>query len=140
MTPEENVSRILDTSFPKYKVGDKISSKQTGFPGIGTIFGVMPAISYCHFARQYEFKLWSQLYPEWSLEPIYMVAFDEPRRGLRFEEYLDAIPKEHQELYKEGALEILYQQNISEVYTVAYPEQDLESSSQVRDRPKNTIR
>lgn len=126
MTAEEHFQIVDETSFPKYTVGHTVCSKFTGFPGVATIVGVLPAISYCNMINVYNFDLWDELFPNWRMEPIYIVMFEEMRKTVRFEEFLRRFNDEQKSWYKEGALEQIYERTVTHSRCISYPEQDLE--------------
>ncbi len=116
---------ILETKEPKYKVGDLVCSKKTGFPGVARVVSAIPAALYANNtgigAMKYE-----ELFPGWMLEYMYSVFYDEPRRNLTMEEFLQSYPPYELEFFKEEKLQELYEARAPEMRLILYPEQDLE--------------
>ena len=73
-------------------MGAKVSSKKTGFPGIGIIIGMVHPRLYAIFNKTsvedmlINNKTWTQLYPDWHKQPIIYVYYDKPRKVLTWEE------------------------------------------------------
>lgn len=84
------------------KIGlyNKVCSKKTGFPGVGTVVGVsIPRWYYsCQLALVNEdkkhllCKRWFDLYPDWLDKLLITVFYDSPRRTLTWEEYVSVTP------------------------------------------------
>ncbi len=126
MTAEEHFQIVDETSFPKYSIGDTVCSKFTGFPGVAKVVGILPAISYCNMIGTYSFGIWDEIFPNWRMEPMYIVMFEESRKTVRFEEYLRKFTEEQMAWYKDGALEEIYEKTVTYSRCISYPEQDLE--------------
>ncbi len=117
MTTLEFEDLISQTNEPIYKIGDIVCSKVTGFPGVGRIVASMPALTFCGLKNDFTLKRWD-IFEGWRQDYVYMVLFDEPRRYATFEEYISGISQEVQDLYKEGALEKLYEMQTQLVRSV----------------------
>ncbi len=125
MTKLEFEELVDATHEPLYKIGDMVCSKVTGFPGVGRVIAAMPALSFCGLKNDFSFKRWD-VFDNWKQDYVYMVIFEEPRRHITFEEYVNSFSPEILELYKDGSLEKLYQMQTQLVRSIVYPEQDLE--------------
>lgn len=99
-------------------LGSQVTSKKTGFPGIGTVVGVTLASWYrAMMAPQgVNFALWDTLYPNWHEKLMVTVYFDAPRKPLTKQEYFIVKPDGNEFEYEE----------IPELQIVGYPVDDLE--------------
>jgi hypothetical protein len=125
MTALEFEELVDQTNDPQFKIGDMVCSKETGFPGVGRIIAAMPALSFCGMRGDFTFKRWD-VFENWKQDYVYMVMFEEPRRHITFEEYVRNYPPEELELYKEEAVQKIYERQAQMVRSIVYPEQDLE--------------
>ncbi len=125
ITTEEFEDLIEASNEPLYKVGNMVCSKTTGLPGVGRVFALMPALSYCGLRGNFEMKRWD-VFENWRQDYVYLVIFQESRKHITLEEYIAGFPEQDKDLYVEGALEKLYERQTNLVRTIAYPEQDLE--------------
>lgn len=123
----------------KFNIGDTVTSKQTGFPAIGTVIGIqMPEIYGPEIDDpQGRFSQWHKLYPDWREKLIYYVRYNTPQRPITFEEWLVGFDKywEQQE-QKTGEtrtkpptedLHIMYQNKTPIQKCASFPEDDLEN-------------
>jgi len=119
-----------------FNIGDKVVSKKTGLPAIGTVVGILTASIYCHISRltilsnkqvvngQGEscFITWNKLYPDWTEHMVYFLKLPQPQRTYSFAEFLTVLPAD---LDLEIAKKI-YKERVGEADLIAYPEADLE--------------
>lgn len=126
MTIPEYEDLVISTAKPKFKFGDKVATRQTGFPGIGEVLCQTPAILYLNLAGIGTIKYWDRLYPDWKDKNIYLVHYDEPRRVVTYEEYLTSLVPDASEIYKESYLRKVYEEEVIVRHTMYYPEEDLE--------------
>jgi hypothetical protein len=122
----------------KFKIGQKITSKKTGLPAIGTVKAITDAAWYMQGAPDIETVLntnqsWSNLYPDWLDKPMYTIEFLQPQRNISFQEFKNAFANKYQylpgfDLQSIDERLLLTQYNkIPLLNAVAYPEDDLES-------------
>ena len=73
-------------------IGAKVSSKKTGFPGVGAIIGMVHPRLYAMLNRSSLEDMiernitWTRLYPDWHKHPIIYVYYNEPRKTITWEE------------------------------------------------------
>lgn len=125
LTQQQIEELIVMTEPPQYKVGDLVCSKQTGFPGVAMVIGVMPAALYS-LGRDFSPNRWEELYPGWIYKYLYSVYYEEPRRNVTQEEFLKGYPPQELEFFKEEKIQELYERRVPEIRVILYPEQDLE--------------
>lgn len=73
-------------------IGTKVSSKKTGFPGVGYIVGVLTPNLYCGWNRMTitdaidSLGRWTEIYPNWYKDPVVVVFYETPRKTVTLEE------------------------------------------------------
>jgi len=104
-----------------FLLGQKVTSKKTGMPMTGMIVSVcspvMAALMKLVFKKTDSLEAyprWTELYPDWVDNLVYIVAVRTPMRPMSLEEAL-----------KYGATEQEYNE-IRPEYLIMYPEADLE--------------
>lgn len=104
----------------KFQVNQRVCSKKTGFPCVGTIkYCADP--TYFMLNRHPEFGTnWSNLYPDWKQKTVYVLKLDKPQPAATFEEYLNG--QEETEIAREK-----YCIDVPPQWYIAYPEDDLEN-------------
>lgn len=123
---------------PKFKIGQKITSRKTGLPAIGTVKAITDASWYMQGAPDIETVLntnanWSNLYPDWLDKPMYTIEFLSPQRNCSFEEFKNSIISKYQYIpspafqFLDDRLLMTQYNKIPLLNAVAYPEDDLES-------------
>jgi hypothetical protein len=122
-----------------FKLGDKVVSKKTGYPGCGEVCGIVYSAVYVASAQKNvsDFNCWNDLYPDWTDKPIVYVLFEEPRRTVTFEEFVKYIPDDR---YRDYDLKTVYAFQIPFTRAVAYPIDDLEYLDENDDPVQNIIR
>ena len=115
----------------KFKVGDRVATKKTGLPAIGSITSVLDATYFINnFNVQTRLMInakWKSIYTDWLKKPVYNVSFEKPQKYCTLEEMKSGLPKIFHDFYDINALaEDLYKTEVGDVYFAAYPEDDLE--------------
>jgi hypothetical protein len=76
----------------KLNIGTNVSSKKTGYPGVGMVVGIMHPQLYAAYGQKSivemieQNKTWLDLYPEWFKHEVVIVYYKEPRRTITLEE------------------------------------------------------
>lgn len=120
-------------SQPKFKLGQKVCSKQTGYPAVGTVIGI-------NFAMLEDVKCfgtrlarrepaWDKLYPNWTEKLIYVVLLEKPQPTATFEEWAATLEQRFGvKLPKDNPVVMAnYVQDIPYKMMITFPEDDLES-------------
>ncbi len=112
----------------KFEIGQLVTSKRTGLPGVGQIVGSMHARSYY---RSESIRLntldvckrWTQDYPLWFDQSalIYFVEYETPRKTCTIDEVKLTNPEATQD-----ELEYLFEHMVPSITLISYPEDDLE--------------
>jgi hypothetical protein len=123
MTVQENEEIAINSKPPIFSVGNKVSSKTTGYPGVGIVIASMPAIMFMNFSNRFVYEAWN-IFQNYQMEYVYIVAYQEPRRNVTFDEWASQVPQETLDLYKD--VQKVYEISTSPRLTIVYPEQDLE--------------
>ena len=120
------------------RLGDKVVSRKTGYPGSGEVCGIVYAGLYVATTQKKmeDFGCWNDLYPDWTDKTIVYVRFEEPRKTVTKEEYAKYLP----EGYEKYDLETLYAFQIPFTNVIGYPVDDLELFEQNEDSVQNIIR
>lgn len=103
----------------KFKIGDKVTFKKTGCPGVGTIYGMFKLSEETN-----NIPPWNEQYPNWQNKALYMVKFSTPQKVASFQEYIEQMP--NRETFSEDQLKLLYLNTVPYVDRANYPEDDLE--------------
>lgn len=98
-----------------YNFFSQVTSKKTGFPGIGYIIGMVSEYMYPK-----KIERWDILYPKWRQKPIYYVSFETKRKSMTKEEIASQYPDK-----KDWEIEEMFQ-NQKETNVIAYVHDDLE--------------
>jgi hypothetical protein len=112
-----------------FNLGDKVVSKRTGCPVVGTIIAIESGETYkntFYNTHHVMMKYWFGLYPYWDTKLVYTVSFTEPQRIGTLEEFV----AQSNELFAQRFIEV----DLKQLYEVAapmskfaqYPEEDLE--------------
>lgn len=126
MTVDEIDESLINTKAPIFKYGDTVCSKSTGFPGVGKIISLINGHTYNAMCLNGQLTTWDIKFPEWKNEFIYIVAFENKRKPLRYDEFIDSAKENSQiNMYRKEIIDKIYQ-DIPERRVIAYPEQDLE--------------
>lgn len=103
------------------KIGDKVTSKQTGLPGVGTVCAIESGKFHSTINR-HPTERWDWTYPDWRDKNVITVHYDELRYVQSYDEFSNFTPfksapdQERKILYK-------YSQK---AYFIRYPIDDLE--------------
>jgi len=104
--------------------GQKVVSKKTGLPTIGTIVGITEGYFYEEHLESmkglHNFKQWYLLYPNWPTRYVYTVRFSSRQRNLTYEEWCRSLPA------WANPTRQTYEKLILEQVGATYPEEDLE--------------
>lgn len=99
-------------------IGDRVVSRQTGLPGVGTVCGVVTG----EFVRASGPKpRWDILYPDWIEKYVYYIKYDEMRYIVSFDEYKDGSP----DSIPHNDLKVMYKYS-HKTNIISYPQDDLE--------------
>lgn len=123
-----------------FKLGDQVTSKRTGYPGVGEVCGIVRAGLYHASAGNRpleDYRCWNDLYPDWYEKPIVYVRFEEVRRTVTFEEFCKYLPDDR---YNDYDLKTIYALKIPQTNIIAYPIEDLEYFGENDDPVHNIIR
>ena len=108
----------------QFKIGDEVTTKQIGFPGVGHVVGIVkPEV----LQLQQFIKRWDEFYPGWQEKEIAYIKFKRPQRPINFEEWKDVtFPPEVVETIPSDDLELMYMNNVHYTKYVAVTVCDLE--------------
>lgn len=116
---------------PKFKIQDRVCSKKTGYPMIGSFVKV---IFYQEYAKTIPFYTqivqycnWKYLFPEFWNKHIYVVLSDKSQKPYTKEEMMIGLPdnfKNLEDKYEEVINKIY--ENVQETEFLIYVEDDLE--------------
>ncbi len=102
-------------------IGCKVTSKKTGYPGVGQVVSVSVAGWWlAHNPSPSSYFIWDALYPEWKDKVIINVYFEEPRKPYSKEDLKIRYP-DKDDSYFQALLDLA-----PEIRTIAYPIDDLE--------------
>jgi hypothetical protein len=105
----------------KFKLGDRVTTKQIGLPITGEIVAIMTPLVHNIFLYNKEkvgLDFWTK-FCSWEDDPVYCIRLDTPSRGLSFEEFCSQQPK------CMHSVEI-YEHTTPYTYNVMHPEADIE--------------
>lgn len=106
----------------KFSLYDKVASKVTGFPGVGTIISVSCSDYFLQIQKQKAYKEWDEKFPGWKFRPVYILFFEQSRKPFTFEEFTDFYQDQN---YNQEELKFYYER-VPLVNMIAYVEDDLE--------------
>ena len=102
-------------------VGDRVTSKKTGFPQVGRICAIMDAKFYCiQYCQGSKNVYWTELYSDWDNKSVIFVELDKYEMAIRLDEFI-----KHSSFATEDEAKTAYSY-IRPVKFIAYPEDDLE--------------
>ena len=111
-------------------IGDRVTSKRTGLPGIGIVCGMIYGYLYLNYIARHDIHLWDELYPNWNDKLVIYVTMDAPQKNMSFQEYCQNAQKYHNTQGTnpplEEELKILYKYTVPLVSVITFPEDDLE--------------
>lgn len=106
-----------------FKIYDRVTSKKTGLPAVGTIKCVCDGHYFYGWQGHSVDARWSPLYSDWSEKLCYFVEFDAPQKPCSLDEITE-------ELNKRGVYDIEtihdYYDKMPVTKSAIYPEDDLE--------------
>lgn len=102
-------------------IGDKVVSRQTGLPGVGTICGVVAAKLLVLVQGSVPRERWDLLYPDWNNKYICYVEYDEEQYIQSYNEFIMSAPDN----MPNDDLRILYKYS-PQAHIISYPIDDLE--------------
>jgi hypothetical protein len=106
----------LRTIEQKFTIGQRVMSKKTGYPAVGTIVGIThPLLWHIQNGKS---QYWTSVYNDWSYKFIYTVMFDKKVPVCTREEFSFG--------YDSLCPEFYYQAQVQYSMFIAYPEDDLE--------------
>jgi len=112
------------------RIGDIVTSKQTGLPCIGRVVGIVWGYVYWHEKGCQPFKRWDDLYPEWKDSLVVYVQPNEPQKAVSFEEYkesiLERVTRNNMSTPNDSEFKVLYKYGVSFAHNIAFPIEDLE--------------
>lgn len=106
-----------------FKLYDKVTSKKTGLPAVGTIKVVCDGHYFYNWRGQSVDARWSSLYNNWSEKLCYFVEFDIPQKPCSLDEVTEELNK--MGVYDTDEIKERYD-SIPNVKSAIYPEDDLE--------------
>jgi hypothetical protein len=101
-----------------FSLGNKVTSKKTGFPAVGTIIGVLDGL---FWATNHPSARWDELYPNWFMRPVYYVLYEKPQKHVTYEEFILGREQHAEHPILKMQYQLLPVQN-----PVVYCEEDLE--------------
>lgn len=111
------------------KLGDRVTSKKTGLPGIGILVGIMRSYIYVKTQQKKIYFTWDELYPNWKDGCVAYVEMDQPQKSVSFMEYkrstMLASLQNDTPIPSDVDLQILYKYIVPVKYLV-FPLDDLE--------------
>ena len=107
---------------PDFHIGDRVTSKHTGLPSLGTILGVVHASIYSGRSTN-EHPQWDNLYPGWEDLWVYYVNMSEPQKTCSFEEWMSTKEELSSDIDKARTI---YEWVVLRADLIAYVEADLE--------------
>lgn len=122
----------------KFNVGDRVSSKFTGYPMTGTVMSYTYGLEYFHRMNKplETYYTWNKVDDQWVTKTVYIVKFDHPFRTLTQEEFWlsDSIPEHVKELaVDDKSKNIIYQIYSPTQVMAVYIEEDLELIEELYD-------
>lgn len=120
----------------KFNIGDRVSSKFSGYPMVGTILSYIYGLEYIsHMNKPVEsYYTWNKIDDQWPTKTVYTVKFDTPFRTMTPTEFWAAnhIPDYIRELAVDDAAKNIIYRAYSPPQTMAmYIEEDLELIEQL---------
>lgn len=104
-----------------------VTSKKTGFPGVGKIVGAIPYLVQCQQEQHGPAQYWINLYPECMHKYLYFIYFETPRPVRTLDEMLFGSGLERSTMNPDMLQWYTTQAALQPQYhLVQYPEDDLE--------------
>jgi hypothetical protein len=113
--------RQIDTEYPRFTIGELVTSKRLGVPGFGIILAIEWAPVYIT-TKKSPFDRWTFLYPEWKKTWVYILGLEKPQRNQSFQEFMET----HDGLETEQMAMFMYDAMTTKAALMAFPEDDLE--------------
>lgn len=106
-----------------FKLYDRVTSKKTGLPSVGTIKGICDGEFFLTIFGPNVDAVWSRIYPDWKTKLCYYVEFDEPQKTYSLQEARQQL--NDYGIFDTEEIESRYQ-NAPVTKFSAYPYDDLE--------------
>ena len=113
----------MEAIIPKFQLGDRVTSKQTGLPAVGRVVCIYDPMYFvgCTEDPRRFIVAWSEFYPDWMSKPVVCIKLDQPQRQSSFQEYKSGWQGDPPELFIRAKYE-----SMPAVPFITYPEDDLE--------------
>lgn len=146
----KEIEHLISYECNDITLGTKVTSKKTGLPCVGVVTAIVsgPLFVDIHDATiiydkqlfsNFEvvskgkkkiklFDRWTVVYPQWMLQPVVYVKFEDMQKHMSLLEFKESIiSTEFDDLnFTEQDIIDLYNENVQESETIAYPINDLE--------------
>lgn len=102
-----------------FNIGDEVYPKIIGFPGKGTVIGIIDAQLAPIIFPNASFSLFDNLYPTWTTSICYFVFFDEARKRHSLSDIKIAYPQMSDDKARR------YFEDYEKTHIILYPQEDL---------------
>lgn len=116
-----------DIPYPVFNIGERLASKKTGLPTVGTVLGLVQGKIYALNAPTV--RRWDVLFPDWRNKWVYTLYFPFVQRIASFDEFVEDMAEREGELFNSSDLDkyrLLYKYMVPCAGIIAYCEDDLE--------------